>query len=215
MASSLKESTVHAQAEVVSIGTLAQPVGATGSVTLSALNVNIPPLGAWQVDISYKPVLLTAVECSSQTGTGVCNVAYAKDKVRLVGVKQDGVRGTAVNLATIGFRCNAEGTSPLRLEVETFADTNGFQMPHSVKNGQVECYAASGASPGHTPNLGSPSQGGLATVPNRPSGALFPSVSSGRDRTSFAVIISLGITLGLLAVGGLSFRYVSRRRKGG
>ena len=121
------------------IGSFTATVDQTGSVTVSADDVSVPPLGAWQLDISYDAHMLTAVSCTPTSETQECNPAFALGVIRLVGVQATGLTGGSIELATITFSCDALGDSDLTIVAGNFTDTNGFEMPHLIQNGQAEC----------------------------------------------------------------------------
>jgi hypothetical protein len=195
-ASALVHGGVSAQGDPVAIGSLSQPVGATAPVELQALYISVPKLGAWQIDISYSSNILQAVSCAA--GNDVCNVAYAPATVRLVGASSAGLSGSVINLAALDFKCLTQGTSPLTLTVEEFADTDGFAIPYSVENGSVQCTAGSAGS-----------VGGVAELTGVSSTALTTKTSSNRARDPLIVGAFAA------AVVGVSIWLVSRRRRAG
>jgi hypothetical protein len=125
----------------VRIGSLAQGVDLVGAVTLQALNMPAPGLGAWTVDIGYDGSVVSATSCSGFAG-GVCNVTYGATIVRVVGAVGSGGYVGNRDLASISFRCDAAGETPLTLTVRVLADgTPGSPQPisASIENGTVSC----------------------------------------------------------------------------
>ncbi|MEX2158189.1 MAG: cohesin domain-containing protein [Dehalococcoidia bacterium] len=105
----------------VQIGSGSAAVGEDGIVELSALDITAPGLGAWTVDVTYDPSVVTATACSATHG-GVCNAEFADDQVRITGAVAEGLEGDSV-LGTITFECgDALGESPLEVDPFTFAD---------------------------------------------------------------------------------------------
>lgn len=130
---------VRAEGETVSIDSLGQAIGESGSVTLSARNMSIPPLGAWQIDIEYDPAILSPSDCESPVSGVICNLTYEPNKVRIVGVDINGLQGATIALATLDFACLTSGASDIIPRVERFADTNGFEIPRLVQPGVIDC----------------------------------------------------------------------------
>ena len=139
-------SSVHAEGETVSIDSLAQAVGDSGTVTLSLRNISLPPLGAWQIDVEYDPATLSPLVCESPISGVICNIAYEPDKVRVVGVDINGLQGEVIALATLEFECLTPNASDITPRVERFADTNGFEIPRLVQPGVIDCSGAGLAS---------------------------------------------------------------------
>jgi hypothetical protein len=165
-------------------------------VTLTAANIDVPPLGAWEIDIFYEPSVVTPVECTPEGANSFCNLQYGDGQIRLVGADAVGTRGDSIALASITFTCGTEGSSPLALSISTFADTNGFQMPASTRDGSVACLAsADGTSP-------------IAPADIAEGGDSGPNIT-------VVVFAALGIVAGAVAVGSVSWRFLlswARRR---
>lgn len=133
---------VSAGAPAVSFGSLSESVGQQGTVDLQALNIAAPGLGAWTVDITYDPLVVSVVDCAGQSGS-LCNPAYAEDTVRVAGFSIFGAIGDST-LASITFVCASEGSSQLNLTIATFIDaTVGGSLPidASIDNGLAICSA--------------------------------------------------------------------------
>ena len=170
----------HAQASAetptVSIGSLSESVGQQGAVDLQALHIAAPGLGAWTIDITYDPQVLSVVDCAGQAGS-LCNPAYAEDTVRIAGFSIFGATGD-VTLASITFACESEGSSQLNLTIETLIDaTVGGSLPidASIDNGLAIC-SASAPSPTPT-NEPEPSPTPSPEPTNEPG----PSLDSDKD----------------------------------
>jgi hypothetical protein len=103
-------------------------------VRLDALGVT--SLGAVTVDMLYDPGIIQPVGCDPLFGTGVCNLQYAGNIVRLVAADSVGVTGD-VALADIAFAAVGQGCSPLTVQVVTLADTEGEAIEATVQSGQV------------------------------------------------------------------------------
>jgi len=105
----------------VSIADGSAATGASGEVSLSAVDISAPGLGAWTIDITYDTSVITAVDCTAEQG-GVCNPEFAADTVRITGATATGLEGTT-QLGVIEFECgDAAGESDLTIDLFTFAD---------------------------------------------------------------------------------------------
>ncbi len=115
--------------------------GAQGTVVLDASSIGDPGLGAWTVDIAYDDSVITAVDCSAEQG-GVCNEAFAADMVRITGASAGGLEGDTT-LGGVTFECgSAEGSSPLTLTVNVFADAtigDPQDIDATIVNGTFDC----------------------------------------------------------------------------
>ena len=133
-----------AQEELISIDSASLSVGAEGSVSVNALNISDPGLGAWTIDITYNSAVASAEACIPQQG-GVCNPAFESNIVRITGAAAQGIIGDN-SLGAIVFRCNAVGTSPLTVNVPLLVDgTIGDPQPilAFAQNGTIACSAPS------------------------------------------------------------------------
>lgn len=136
----VSSSGVSAQAPTVSVGSLSTSVGLEGTVDLEALDVGPPGLGAWTIDITYDPTVAAVADCTAEHG-GICNPAYAEDKVRVVGTDVFGLEGDLV-LATMAFACKSVGASELALTLSVLADAtlgDPQTIDAAVANGSVTC----------------------------------------------------------------------------
>jgi hypothetical protein len=138
---------------------------APGEEATVALTANVPAgLGAWTVDITYDPAVVTPTDCDGGDANSVCNTAYTADSVRVTGASAQGIDEEVV-LSNITFLCgDAEDESALTLTLNVFADaTIGAPQDISadaiVSNGSVTCAVpAPVASP--TPALPGVGSGG-------------------------------------------------------
>jgi hypothetical protein len=122
-------------------GAASGPVGSEVTATIEALGVTEPGLGAWTVEVTYDPDIVSAVSCEASPPPSACNAHKDERTVRFAGAAAMGVAGD-VTLATITFRCEAAGTSPLAVTLEILADaTIGDPRPidGSIEDGQVTC----------------------------------------------------------------------------
>lgn len=132
-----------AQEEMVSIDSASVNVGAEGAVGVDALNIPEPGLGAWTIDVTYDPAVLTPTACIPEQG-GVCNPAFESNIVRITGASASGVVGSN-SLGAITFRCETEGSSALNVSVPLIVDaTVGDPQPivAGTQNGSVACSTA-------------------------------------------------------------------------
>jgi hypothetical protein len=139
-AAAFAASNVLAATPTVSTESVQLGVGQSGQSRLRALNVDPPGVGAWTVDVTYNPAIITIVDCEPYRG-GLCNASYRDDKIRTNGVEVLGVSGN-ITLATIEVSCKAVGTSPLSVSISVFADTtagNPQPIETNVGHGQVVC----------------------------------------------------------------------------
>jgi hypothetical protein len=123
--------------------------GGTGTADLRS-NVPAPGLGAWTVDITYDPAVVTVSSCAPAQG-GVCNPNFAANKVRITGASANGLIGdtslgtiTLHMVAATAAACGA--ASPLSLAASVFADAT-IGNPQNITmasptNGTVTCAAA-------------------------------------------------------------------------
>ena len=127
----------------ISIPSGAMAPGEQLSVPVKALDVPAPGLGAFTVDVSYDPNVVTPVACDANPdgalSTGFCNTDFGPDVVRCVGFQVSaGVVGD-LSLCSITFEAiGASGSySPLAPSVVEFADTLGQAISTSTENGVI------------------------------------------------------------------------------
>lgn len=127
----------------------------TVPIDLRALEITEPGLGAWVVDIVYDPGIVSVEACHPGSG-GRCNRHFRNDTVRVVGANAEGLQGE-VELATITFRCHAQGIGNLDIVPAVMADAtvgSPQEMTVSVESGAVTCL-----SPEPTPTPAPPEPG--------------------------------------------------------
>lgn len=127
----------------MTVGNATAPVGQEGSVEVKAAGVGTPGLGAWTVDVSYDPNIVSAGTCTSASSQGLsfCNAQYASGKIRVVGANAQGLSGD-VSLATMTFRCEKAGNSDLDITIDTLADAtvgNPTDINHTEQSGSITC----------------------------------------------------------------------------
>ncbi len=143
---------VSAQEESVSVSSSSAAVGGEASVTVTALGITDPGLGAWTLDIMYDTALLTALFCGPEQG-GVCNPLFDSNIVRITGASASGIEGDN-SLGSITFRCDAAGTSALDLTIVLIVDAT-IGAPQVIdagaSDGSIECGASTPVPPTATP----------------------------------------------------------------
>ncbi len=182
MAASFSSPRASAAAQTISVGAATVSVGGEGTVSLQALNMTAPGLGAWSMNIVYDPAIVQLVAqpngCVAQSGS-VCNPAFAANTIRVTGAAASGLAGNTT-LATFTFHCSSVGTSALTVTVDTLADATPGS-PHDIvaatSNGSVSCLTPSTAQPtpqpttrpGSGPVPGFPAAGGtyVGQVPGK------------------------------------------------
>ena len=123
---------------VIRAGTYEANVGDEVTVTLEAVGIPPPGLGAWTIDMSYDNSIVDAIGCDSRPG-GVCSPAFMADAVRATGASETGLSGT-FTLATFEFRCDAVGTAELVPDVTVLATTEPIQdLDLPVDEGSITC----------------------------------------------------------------------------
>lgn len=139
--------------ETVRLGRATVAPGAQGTVTLEALDIASPGLGAWEIGVTYNSSVVTAVACAPGTGS-VCNTHFSSNQVRVVGAFASGHVGDSA-LAGITFECaNRAGTTSLTVTVLVLADgTVGTPraIAADVVHGSIDCTGAAGGAPTRRP----------------------------------------------------------------
>lgn len=133
---------VDAISGAVAIASGSGNVGEEVSLHLLALHVEEPGLGAWTVDVSYDPAVVSLVTCQPHEGS-VCGPQYRHDTDRVTGATETGLVGDTV-LATMTYRCEAAGVAPLDLDVSVFGDATPDRpaaIDYAVTNGSIACLA--------------------------------------------------------------------------
>jgi hypothetical protein len=150
---SLSSPRASAATATISVGASTVAVGGQGTVSLQALNMTAPGLGAWAMNIVYNPAIVQLVGqpagCMPQSGS-VCNPNFAANTIRIAGATASGLVGNTT-LATITFACISVGTSALTVTVDTLADATPStprDIVAATSNGSVSCLTA--PTPGPT-----------------------------------------------------------------
>ncbi len=135
----------------VRIDSAAAGIGYEAGVTLSAVDVGPPGLGAWTLDIAYDAAVVSVVACQAKHG-GICNESFGQGLVRVAGISPLGLTGTE-DLAHMTFLCITVGVSALALSIDVFSDaTLGSPQPIDavIQGGTITCTVD---SPTATPDL--------------------------------------------------------------
>jgi hypothetical protein len=129
----------------VRIGSGQAPPG--GQVTLPLDALDVPPLGlgAFTVDIAYEAGVVTPTsyvgDPDSRFDSVLCNLNYGPDTVRCTGIRATSDAVGDLMLAEITFEVEPDAPmdyqSPLALTVATFADTQGYDIPHATEDGSI------------------------------------------------------------------------------
>ena len=124
-------------------GSATAATGADATVDVQVLGFGAPGLGAWTIDITYDPDVVSIADCDTDTAnaSNVCNPAYDADTIRIAGAVAEGLEGDTV-LGRLTFTCEAAGTSALELSIDVLADgTLGDPRPTAanVGDGTITC----------------------------------------------------------------------------
>lgn len=140
-ACALVASVVWAASPSVSIGSGTAKPGDQVSLDLNSNDVGAPGLGAWSIDISYDPSVVSPVLCDTEHGA-VCNTHFDNDTIRTAGATAIGIEGDT-KLATITFQCaDDEGKSAITISLPDFADATlggPVQIDADISNGEINC----------------------------------------------------------------------------
>jgi hypothetical protein len=169
MTASLSSPRASAATGTISVGASTVAVGGQGTVSLQALNMTAPGLGAWSMNIVYNPAIVQLVAppngCVAQSGS-VCNPTFAANTIRVTGAAASGLVGNTT-LATFTFTCGSLGTGALTVTVDTLADATPG-TPHDIvpatSNGSVNCVTA--PTPGPTAVAPAPTVAPASGGPN-------------------------------------------------
>jgi hypothetical protein len=187
----------------VSIGSGEAAPGDQVEVELNSHDVGEPGLGAWSIDITYDPDVVTPLQCVTEHGA-VCNTAFDDDTVRTAGATAEGILGDSL-LATITFECNdEEGESDLTVSLPDFADATiggPMQIDAAIENGTITCAEEDGDAGAATATPGAPPAPG--------------NVGTGADQSGDSGLIWLIVGLAgagvLAAAAGVTLRRGSTR----
>ena len=144
------------------VGSVAMDVGEKASLSLEALNILPPGLGAWTMNVTYDP---TVVACTSPVDwlppEGFCDPELGGSTLRVVGISSWGLEGDTV-LRSMTFRCLGAGSSPIEIDVEVLADAtigNPQNISADVQPGKITCTPDTGIAGRITDKIGSPIEG--------------------------------------------------------
>ena len=156
--------------ETIAIGSATITVGNEASVAVRALNFDDPGLGAWSIDATFAPNVISVVGCvAADVGINLCNPDYGGNgnTVRVVGAVAEGVIGDTT-LATVTVRCESLGVSGLALSVDTLADAALTRITEpNIFSGTVACVELKPTSTGQPP-VSTPPVEPTATEPVSP-----------------------------------------------
>lgn len=125
----------------VTIGSDSVLPGESTTVSLQALGLS-QSLGAATVDVIYNPAVVSITDCSADPSAVFdlvsCNPTFGPDTIRFVGISASGVSGD-VSLAELTFRAigSPGEESALNVTVQTFADTDGLDIPVTGQDGSI------------------------------------------------------------------------------
>lgn len=142
-------------------------VGTQRAIDIDSLAMAAPGLGAWAINITYDPSIVTPVDCSGLTAA--CNLHFNANTIRLAGASAQGLLGDRT-IATVTFRCDAPGTSALGVSFDTLADAtpaHPVNIDAATASGSVRCVTqVTAAASSATIKAGSANAavGGNATV---------------------------------------------------
>lgn len=115
--------------------------GAQVSLDLTSNDVAAPGLGAWSIDITYDPDVVTPVSCETEHGA-VCNTHFDENTIRTAGAAAIGFEGDT-GLASITFECaDSVGESAITVALPDFADATlggPRQINPTIVSGKVSC----------------------------------------------------------------------------
>ncbi|MEX2158191.1 MAG: hypothetical protein WEB04_02195 [Dehalococcoidia bacterium] len=195
-------SAVFASSGSISISDGSAEPGGSGTVELSA-NVDGEGLGAWTVDITYDPAVVTVDSCDAEEG--LCNPDFTATSVRFVGADPNGLDGDTL-LGTITFDCaDAEDTTDLTMALDVFVDAEPGVLapiePATINNGSFACEVEPTAGPADT------------ATPTLPAGGISNTGTGiGSDGSGMSWVIVALIGAGLFAVTSVTALRVSTRR---
>ncbi len=96
----------------VTVGSLSMDLGQEGTVELRIVDIG-DGAGAWTIDLIYDPGIVSVIVCAP-IGNSVCEADRRPSTLVVTGASATGLVEDTT-LATITFRCEETGTSPLSL----------------------------------------------------------------------------------------------------
>ena len=143
----------------VSVGSLDLDVGEQRSVDLRLTDLS-GPVGAWTIDITYDPGVVSITDCIVLTNS-ICDTSRSADTLRVTGASATGLAADTT-LATIGFRCEREGRSSLSVSAESGAIPE-LVYEIDTRDGSISCQepalATATSAPLATPTFSLPETG--------------------------------------------------------
>ena len=121
----------------LAVGSLTMDLGQEGQVELRILDIG-SGAGAWMIDIAYDPDVVSVVECAP-IGNNVCEADRTANSLRVTGASATGLVEDTT-LATITFRCDETGTSPLSL-ILNFGVSGFVDIDVNRLEGAITCAA--------------------------------------------------------------------------
>lgn len=186
----------------VSVGSLDLDVGEQRSVDLRLTDLS-GPVGAWTIDITYDPGVVSIIDCIVLTNS-ICDTSRSADTLRVTGASAKGVT-EETTLATITFRCEARGVSALSPVVHVFGIPGTGEQVAKVRtqDGEISCREPTSASP---PPAATPSPTFALPRTGMGQGANSPSSS-----WLAAGLAAVGLAaIGSFAVAAMAVRLVQR-----
>ena len=119
----------------ITIESVVSSVGQEVEADLEAQDIE-GALDAWFIVVSYDPDVASVLNCTPHAG-GVCEVDSAASLVRVVSIDSAGLQEDTV-LATLTFRCEAEGASDLSLRSELGGVPENVREVETV-DGTIAC----------------------------------------------------------------------------
>jgi hypothetical protein len=175
---------VSAQAPTITVDNVS---AAPGEAVVANVTANVPDgLGAWTLDITYDPAVVSPTDCDGGDANSVCNPDFAEDAVRITGASATGIDEETI-LGGIEFTCADDvGESDLSVSISVLADATigdpqDISADADVSDGSVTCEEA--AAPTAT------------TPPVLPPTGLYDTSSGGSN---------LGWVLAALAMAGVA-----------
>jgi len=185
-----------AQSPTIGISRTSQVPGGQLTAELSAFDIPPPGLGAWTINITYDPSVVTAVRCRAATGVfTTCNWEFAANIVRVSGADTHGLIGDNL-LVRLLFECGPTvASSPLTLSVEVLVDgTVGGPQPIEavLRHGNIAC-----APEEPTPSTATPQP----VAPTRTATPVLPPLGAGVANSPGAARWPIWLSIALAAAG--------------
>jgi len=134
-------SSASASGPTVGVDSFSGQVGAVSKVNMTVADIPEPGAGAWTIDLTFDPDVVTGVACTPSQGGSVCNAQFDSGQVRVVGTNIYGLAGDAT-LASIGLACKAPGETALTLSLSVFVNAtpgDPQDIDAKIANGTAVC----------------------------------------------------------------------------